>query len=214
MLKKNKWKLVVTSMIILLPVLFGLIFWNVLPDVMTTHWGADGEANGWSSKPFAVFGLPCVVLAIHWLCVLATSKDPKNKNQTPKVFGMVLWLCPILSLFAGGVTYADAFGKSFEIETLTLLLIGLMFVVLGNYLPKCKQNHTIGIKVKWALENEANWNATHRLGGRLWVIGGVLVMLCAFLPEIVIPWALVVILPVMAVIPAVYSYVYYKKHQW
>lgn len=211
MIKNNKWKLILSSAVILLPVLVGLIFWNELPERMATHWGADGNADGSSVKAFAVFGLPLITLALHLVCVFFTAKDPKNKDQNKKVFGMVLWICPILSFFACGITYADAFGKEFDIIVMTLLLIGLLFIVIGNYLPKCKQNRTIGIKVKWALENEENWNATHRMGGKVWVVGGLLLMACAFLPSNIILWALTVIFLIMLFIPIIYSYAYYRK---
>ena len=211
MIENNKWKLLVSSVAILLPILAGLILWNDLPEQMTTHWGADGNADGWSSRTFAVLGLPLILLALHWVCIFITSKDPKNKGQNKKVFGMVLWICPIVSIFASGITYAAALGKEFNMDIIGLLLIGLMFVVIGNYLPKCKQNYTIGIKVKWTLANEENWNATHRFGGKVWVIGGLLLMACVFLPEALIPWVLMIALTIMAAIPIVYSYAYYKK---
>lgn len=211
MIKNNKWKLIISSIIMLLPIFVGLIFWNELPEQMTTHWGAGGNADGWSSRPFAILVLPLFMLAMHWVCIFFTAIDPKNKNQNRKVFGMVLWICPIASIFCNALIYATAFGKEFNADVIGLLLIGIMFVFLGNYLPKCKQNYTIGIKVKWALENEENWNATHRMGGKLWVVGGLLMMACVFLPDAVIPWAMVVLLPVMAVIPIVYSYAYHRK---
>lgn len=211
MLRNNKRNLIITSAVILLPVLAGLILWDELPARMATHWGADGAADGWSGRALAVFGLPLFVLALHWVCVFFTVKDPKNRNQNRKVFGMVLWICPLLSVFAAGVIYAAALGKEFDMELAGLLLIGLMFVAFGNYLPKCRQNVTIGIKLKWTLVSEENWNVTHRLGGRVWVTGGLLIMACIFLPEAVIPWALIVLLPVIALVPVVYSYAYYRK---
>lgn len=211
MIKKNKWELLASSIIILLPALLGLILWNKLPEQMTTHWGADGSADGWSVKALAVFGLPLFILVLHWVCVFFTVKDHKNKDQSKKVLGMIWWICPFLSVFANAITYAAAFGKDFNIGTLTLISIGLLFLVLGNYLPKCKQNYTIGIKVKWALQNEENWNATHRMGGKLWVIGGLIMMVCVFLPETFSSWVVLVLLPVLAVIPIVYSYAYHRK---
>ncbi|MBQ2383093.1 MAG: DUF1648 domain-containing protein, partial [Oscillospiraceae bacterium] len=76
MIKKN-WKLlVVTSVVIALPILIGVILWDRLPARMPIHWNATGEVDGWSSKPFAVFGLPGILLALHWLCVLGTAADP------------------------------------------------------------------------------------------------------------------------------------------
>lgn len=211
MIKKNKWKLLVSSIIILLPILLGLIFWNDLPEQVTTHWGADGNADGWSSRPIAIFSLPVFTFIIHWFCIFFTAKDPKNKEQNNKVFGLVLWICPTVSLFASGMIYSASFGKELHANLIGLLVIGLMFVVIGNYLPKCKQNCTIGIRVKWALENEENWNATHRIGGKIWVVGGLLMMACMFLPEAIIPWILVISMAVLAVVPIIYSYQYYRK---
>ena len=72
MFKKYKLQIIVSSIVILLPVLFGLLMWDNLPDIMTTHWGADGTADGFSGKVFAVFGLPCVLLAVHLICLLFT----------------------------------------------------------------------------------------------------------------------------------------------
>ena len=77
MIKKNLKTLIVTSVVILLPILAGVILWNQLPNPMPTHWNASGEIDGWSSKPFAIFGLPLILLAAQWLSVLGTAADPK-----------------------------------------------------------------------------------------------------------------------------------------
>ena len=77
MIKKNLKVLIITSIVILLPILAGLILWNQLPEQIPTHWNAAGEIDGWSSKPFAIFGLPAIMLAAQWLCVLGTAADPK-----------------------------------------------------------------------------------------------------------------------------------------
>ena len=213
MIKENKWKLLISSIVILLPVIAGLILWNRLPDRMATHWGMAGSADGWSSKPFAVFALPLFVLVIHWICIIVTAADPKNKNQTQKAVSLVFWVCPFISLFTGAIIYTAAFGMNFSINILLPLVTGLVFVVIGNYLPKCKQNYTVGIKVVWALENEENWNATHRFGGKVWVIGGMLLMLCAFLPKAVMYYVLIVLITLLGIIPVIYSYVYYRKQK-
>jgi len=211
MLKENKWKLLISSVVILLPIVFGLFFWNQLPEQMATHWGFDGQADGWSSRTFAVFALPLLILALHWLCIFGTSKDPKNQGQNKKVFGIVLWITPMVSVFASGMTYAVALEKEFRPFLFTNLLLGVMFVVIGNYLPKCRQNHTIGIKIKWTLENEENWNATHRIGGKIWVIGGLVLAASVFLPDSIVPWVTGVSIAVLVIVPFVYSYRYHKK---
>lgn len=213
MLKQNKRTVLITSIIILLPVLFGLVYWNELPEQMITHWGWDGTADGWSSRAFAVFGLPVVIFVLHWLCVFGTAMDPKNKGQNGKVFCVVLWITPMLSLFVNGIIYAVSLGIEVHSNLIVNLLMGVTFVVIGNYLPKCKQNHTIGIKIKWTLENEENWNATHRISGKIWVAGGLLLIACAFLPEFVAPFIMIATIVLLVVIPFIYSYRYHKKQE-
>lgn len=211
MLKKNKGKLILSSLAIFLPVLVGLYFWDELPMQMTTHWGLDGVADGWSSRPFAVFGLPLILLLAHWICLLFTSLDKKNRNQSSKAFDMIFWIMPVVSAFTSGIMYMAAFGRSIEIANITLLLIGLMFVAIGNYLPKIRQNRTLGIKIKWTLENEENWNATHRFGGKVWVIGGLLLMFGIFLPGQAMVTAMLTGIIVLTVVPVLYSYLYHRK---
>lgn len=213
MIKNNKLKLTIASIIILLPIIAGLIMWDILPEQMATNWGTDGQANGWSSKAFAVFGLPLFIFAVNWICILATNADPKNKGKNTKVFGIVLWICPFISVYASATIYAIALGMHFSVDTISNIIIGLMFVLLGNYLPKCKQNNTIGIKIPWTLSDEDNWNKTHRLAGRVWVICGSLFMASVFLPYAVIPYVMVILIILVAGIPVIYSYCYYKKHQ-
>lgn len=211
MLKQNKRKLLISSAVILLPALVGLLLWNQLPDRMTTHWGADGIADGWSGEAFAVFALPLILLAFHWLCLLFTAKDPGNRGQSRKVFSLILWIMPVVSLFANGVVYAAAFGVEIRMEMIFMLLLGVMFVAIGNYLPKCKPNRTIGVRVKWTLESEENWAATHRLTGRVWVTGGVLIAACAWFPAKAMVWLPALAFIPMIVIPVAYSYAFYRK---
>lgn len=213
MIKKNKWKLLISSIAILLPMVFGLIVWNKLPEQIATHWGADGNVNGWSNRSFAVFALPLFIFLTHWFCIFCTSRDSKNKSQSKKVFGMVLWICPITSLVANGMIYATALGKTIDMNFIVYLLTGLFFVIIGNYLPKCKQNYTIGIRVKWALENEENWNATHRFSGKVWAIGGVLMMGCSFIPEEISMYVFMALILVLSILSVGYSYYYFKTKQ-
>ena len=212
MIKRNKWKMAVSSVIILLPILAGLILWNDLPRQMATHWGIGGSADRWSGRAFAVFGMPLTLLAVHWICALVISLDPRNKNQSPKATGLIFWVCPAISLYVSAIIYTWAFGMEVGMDIVLPAAMGLMFLVIGNYLPKCRQSHTIGIKVLWALRDEGNWNATHRFGGKVWVIGGVLLLLCVFLPKAMIPYTVVGIAFVLGRLPVAYSYIYYRRN--
>lgn len=210
MLKKNKGTLIVSSLILLLPVVFGLLLWNRLPEQIATHFGPDGTPNGWSNKAFAVFGLPLFLFITHWFCVLITFIDPKKKNIAGKPFRLMLWICPIISLLTNGLVYATALGIAASVHVVIPLVLGLLFMIIGNYLPKCKPNYTIGIKVPWALNDEDNWNHTHRLVGWVWVIGGVLIIATAFFQQ---AWILLLMITlVIVLISTVYSYLYYRKY--
>ena len=98
MLKTNKKTLIITSVITVLPMLIGVFFWNRLPDMMATHFGSNNMANGFSSKPFAVFGIPLICLAVLWVGALVITHDPRKQNITPKMFTLGLWIAPIISL--------------------------------------------------------------------------------------------------------------------
>ncbi len=212
MIKNNVKKLIITSVIVLLPIIFGVILWNKLPEKIPIHWNFAGEVDNYAGKGFVVFGIPPLMALVHWLCVLGMSFDPKNKNQSKKPMDIIIWSLPCVSLLLTFIVYSEALGYSVNVEAAAFVFVGLLLFIIGNYLPKCKQNYTLGIKVVWALENEENWNATHRFAGKLWMIGSILLVVCAFVPA---PWKLILFLPLvfaMIIIPVVYSYVYYKKH--
>ena len=95
-----------------------------------------------------------------------------------------------------------------DVLLITNLICGVTFIIAGNYLPKCKQNYTIGIKLPWTLNDEENWNYTHRISGKIWVAGGLIVLLTAILKQM---WITVVVLSVIAIVPFILSYLFYKK---
>ena len=208
MIKKN-WKLLlITTLAILLPVLAGVILWNQLPEQIPSHWDMQGNIDGYSTKPFAVFGLPLILLAIHWFTVCVTLADPKKQNHSEKILQLVFWIVPALSIILSAVTYSTAIGKGVRIELFVSVLLGLLFVAIGNYLPKCKQNYTIGLKLPWTLHSEENWNRTHRLAGWLWVIGGLLIISAGFFNLL---WLTLSAPLLMALVPTIYSYILYRK---
>ena len=213
MLKKNKLKIIISSIAILLPMLFGLIMWKDLPNVMTTHWGADGTMDGTAGKGFVVFGVPCILLGLHLVCMLFTLLDKKQQEQNQKALGMIFWMVPAISLFVNGIMYRAAFGREFDVSLAMPVLFGIMFLCLGNYMPKIKQNKTLGIKISWTLHNEENWNKTHSLTGKVWVIGGLIVLFSICLPAEIMLAVTVCVIGLGVLIPFAYSYSIYKKHQ-
>ena len=208
MIKKHLKTLIITSVIILLPMLAGAFLWNQLPEQIPTHWNAAGEVDGWSSKAFAVFGLSGLLLGVQWLCVIATGTDPKQANHSDKILQLVLWITPVLSVVLYTITYAAALGKEVRVEVILPVLTGLILAIIGNYLPKCKQNYTIGIKIPWTLSSEENWNKTHRFAGRLWLVCGIAIMLTGFFGGF---WIFFGIVLLMVLAPFLYSYLLHRK---
>ena len=209
--KKNILKAIISSIVILLPIIFGIIFWDSLPDTITTHFGADGTPDGASSKAFAVFGLPLILLALHWVCVLTTFLTNRKNGQSDKVYTLLFFIMPMLSIFVATLIYATAFNYDLHLGSILCVISGLMFVLMGNYMPKITRNRTMGIKIKWTLASDENWAATHRVAGRVWFFGGFVVMLGAFLPLNALMIAALPAILLLVLIPTVYSYVFYRK---
>ncbi len=210
MLKKNKGKIILSSLVILLPLLIGLIIWNQLPESIPIHWNLEGEIDGYESRGFVVLGMPLLLLALHWIALLATSVDPKNTNYSGKMFGLVLCIIPAISLLMCVICFSSALGVKLEVDVIIPIFMGILFILIGNWLPKCKQNYSLGVRVSWALEDEGNWRYTHRIAGLVWVIGGVCMVAVALLS---FPWLIFVCMIPMIIIPVIASYSYYKKHK-
>ena len=206
----NKRILILTSIVILLPMFVGLALWNRLPEQMPTHFGFNGTVDGYSSRLFAVVGLPLFLLAMQLFCAVMLRADPKKQNISEKMAQLVLWVCPAASLFVGLSMYLSALGFAINVSRFGMIFVGLLFVVIGNYLPKCRHNYTVGIRIPWTLDDEDNWNHTHRFAGYVWIIAGVVTLLSVFLGHATVVWIAAIFIASLS--PLVYSFVYAKKH--
>ena len=211
-MKINKKELLLTSAVCLLPLLAGVALYPRLPETMATHWGFDGTANGWSSRAATVFGLPLLILALHLVCSYAESRDTKRKNVNPVLRTVMLWFCPADSLLGGALTLGTGLGYEMHVGTVAPVFVGLLFLILGNYLPKLRRNRTMGIKLPWTLASEENWTRTHRVAGFTWVAVGLLMVVSAFW-QLHGPTVTVVLLALAVGIPVLYSYLYYRRHE-
>lgn len=206
--KKYMRKVLLTSIITLSPMVIGLILWNRLPDTVATHFGMDNTANGWSSKFTAVVGIPAFLTLAQLFVAVVTANDPKRKSINDKFMGLILWIVPVCSLFCCLTIYAMALGNPLDVSMIGSVLVGVIFIVIGNYMHKIKQNFTVGIKIPWTLHSEENWNRTHRLSSWLWISGGVVFIICGLFKVEVIQ---LITIAAIAIIPAVYSFILFRK---
>ena len=211
--KKNKWMIIISALITLIPIIAGVILWDKLPDMVPSHWGINGEVDGYLAKPMFVFGMPLIMVALMLVGSIATATDPKNANHGKKSLVLVYAIVPALSIILSTFTYCSALGVDVPMLNLGVAVVGIVLIFVGNYLPKCKPNYTIGIKIMWTLNSDKNWVATHRFAGKVWFVGGVIVVLSALLPVSILPWVAFSVFVVTAFAPMFYSFVYFKNHQ-
>ena len=137
MMKKiNLNLLFLTSIFTLLPILVGLILWKDLPASLPSHFGLDGQADGFSSKLEVVFLIPLVTLGLHLFAVIVTSLDPKASHVSPKMKTLIYWLVPFISGLVQLSIYGAALGLIGNSTRIGLVMVGIVFLVVGNYLPK------------------------------------------------------------------------------
>ena len=213
MLKKYGKILLISSLLILLPIAVGLALWNQLPATMNIHWNAAGEADGTAGRALAIFFIPLLMLAMHWFCVFISHITNKDNDQNDKAMKIVLWLIPVLTNTVMAAMYAGSLGLEIDMSKIIFVPMGILFIVIGNFMPKVRRNSSLGVKTPWALADDENWYATHRFAGKVWCFGGILMLPLCFLPSV---WGFVVMFVAifaLALSPAVYSWWFYKKQQ-
>jgi uncharacterized membrane protein len=120
----------------------------------------------------------------------------------------VLWICPSLALILGAISLTTGLGVEVDMNMVMPLVMGFLMMVLGNYMPKCAPNYTVGIRLPWTLHDEENWRRTHRFAGFLWMIGGILLLPAALLSTMWVTFAVVLVLTLL---PVVYSFLLYLR---
>ena len=209
MTEKSKKRLLMTSVVTLLPMLIGIVLWNRLPERIATHFDSYGEPNGWSSRAFAVFGIPLFICVINAVCAVTTERDPRRSGYPSKMMRLVYWIPAAASWAVAFGVYSYSLGLKLEnTGTYVTVILGILLIVIGNYMPKVKQNYFLGIKLPWTYADEDNWNRTHRFAGRVWVIGGILLIANWFIG---IKNAGIWMVFLIVVLPMIYSWVYFLK---
>ena len=114
-----------------------------------------------------------------------------------------------------GTVFLTAMGADVDVSVICFVLIGILFIVLGNYMPKLQQNYTVGIKIPWTLNSAENWNRTHRLGGKLFIIGGILMILGGFSGSLLGEEGTLILIfgsiILCAIVPCIYSFWLFRK---
>ncbi|HVM88837.1 MAG TPA: SdpI family protein [Puia sp.] len=216
MKSKFHWQEMSLFLVALLPVAYLGYIYPHLPEIVPTHFGADGKANAFSPKAslwFWVFLLSVLSIFLYLLMKSLPAIDPKkNAKYSAAAFNkigvaLVLFLCAMnLFLIHASLNTTLSFSKALPV------LIGCFFTFMGNLMPTLKPNYFAGIRTPWTLENDETWRKTHRLAGRFWFAGGILIIIEGLiLPPTVSLFLMIAIIFISVIIPVVYSYRYYKS---
>lgn len=199
--------------IVLLPFIYLAYIWNQLPEKVPMHWNIKGEIDRYGEKMELII-IPILLPLLVYIIFLVVPKiDPKNKlnNMGNKLQTIKVLLTTFMAILALFIIYS-AKNQSFANPNYIILLIGVLYIILGNYFKTIKANYFIGIRTPWTLENETVWKKTHKLGGKLWFVGGIIIVLTSLIldkePNVTV---FLIITGIITIIPIVYSYIIFKN---
>lgn len=204
--RKSFW---VSQGVCLLPILLSLIFYDQMPEKVATHFDVNFVPDGYSPKWQAAFMIPGILFFLNIFVWFMLDNDPRKAGINPIMRRISQWIIPVLSVTVQSAIIFYSIADNVNLVRMIPLMVGVMLMLIGNYMPKCRQNYTAGIRLPWTLSSEENWNRTHRFGGKAMVAGGILLALCSFVKVNLAVVFLIVLL--FTAVPVIYSYILYKK---
>jgi immunity protein, SdpI family len=193
--------------------IFSLAVYSRLPDEIPVHWGMSGEPNRYGSRIEGAFLLPALMLAFYALMQWYPSRDPRAANIAKFRAAYDTVVTATIAFLTGVHVLALASALGWEVDMTTVVFVGLgvLFILLGNLLPRVRSNFIFGIRTPWTLSSESVWTRAHRVGGYAMVVAGILTVVGAFFAR---PIGITVALAsglLSALIPIVYSYVLWSR---
>ena len=189
-----------------------ILVYPSLPDVIPMHWNIRGEVDNYMPKSSAIWFVPTMTMILWVLFQFLPLLDPKKDKYKlfQKEWDIIQATIIGFIAYLHGVVFYIALHPSVVIFPWIFIGLGALFVLMGNYLSKIRQNYFIGIKLPWTLADEDNWNKTHRFASWCFVIVGIITLVEAY----VIWYAPVVIfggIMLASLLPTIYSFLLYKN---
>lgn len=209
-MKINK-TLVISTILCIIPMIFSILLYNKLPEKIPTHFNINGEVDSYGSKFFVCILFPIILCIINLLLNIILNNDPKKQNHNEALLTIFKFIIPSISLIFIPSSILISLGFNINIAIIAPIFISIIFILIGNYLPKCRPNYTMGIRLPWTLNNENNWIKTHRLSGFLWVISGLILLLTTLINKNLSFYVLIISIILTVIIPCIYSFILYKK---
>jgi uncharacterized membrane protein len=204
---------IITSIACLIPLIIGLVIWKKLPEQLAVHFNFHDVPDRYASKSFVVFGMPIIYLLMN-LCInisiLFADKKSAGKKQSKQINLITSWIVPVICDSVSIIIYLFALGSNIDIFKCISCIVSVVFIILGNYIPKAKQNLVVGFRTKTTLENPEIWNKVNRFGGWCLVICGLINLAGVFTPFGKYVFIICIIL--IAFLPLIYQFI--LKHKY
>lgn len=211
----NLTREIISWVIVFVPLVYLAVSWESLPAQVPVHFNLKGEADGWASKTEMLFIVLGTTALLNLILLVLPRIDPKRKldYMGSKYHQLRFILISFMAALCMFSIYTALYPEAF-IPNALFILIGGFLIALGNYFQAVKPNYFIGIRTPWTLESEQVWRKTHRLGGILWIIGGILLIALALLPELGLQQMLyIAVIALTVLIPVVYSFIAYRQER-
>jgi uncharacterized membrane protein len=206
--------------IVALPFLYLGTQYSSLPDTVPVHFNAEGVADGFGSKSSLWLHtciLSVIAISIYLLISNLHKIDPKKtaKTSASTLHLIAIVMVLFLSVINISITYsAVSYPTTFSLTKIVLFAVGLLLSFIGYQMRTIQPNYFIGLRLPWTLEDDDNWKATHRLAAQLWVPGGLIIAIIAWvLPFFSAFITTIIITAIMVIIPTIFSYRFFRKKQ-
>lgn len=188
-MKFMKWKtLIVTCVVCLLPILFGLALWEKLPDTMAIHFDIHNNPDNFASKGFVVFGLPFLMVLLQIFCCFVNDINAYKHGERRKFTMVTKWIIPVMTILLQILTLGYGLGWNMDIRRAAAFIVGIIFLVIGNYLPKFDYIKNYDVDTEKARK-------INRFIGFETVIMGILFLISIFLPPVATVVCLIFTIP-------------------
>jgi len=209
----TKWTIILTLLLAAVVLGLGLILEPQFADPMATHWGSNGDVNGYGSRFVGIWLIPLMLIGLNGLFLIIPNIDPLKKNiaKFRKEYNGFILVFNAFMVYVQALTLIWNTGKNFDMTTYMLPALGIFIFYLGFLIGNSRRNYFIGIRTPWTLQDERVWNETHQLGAKIYKISGLLTLVGIFFPKLIL-WFMMVPLLGGSFFAVVYSYVLYRRY--
>lgn len=185
-MKKIDWKiLILTCVVCLLPMIAGVFVYDEMPDMVAIHFNIHNEPDNFASKEVALFGLPLLMIALQIFCCVISDMAENQKGNKPKFITVTKWVIPSLALVVSTLTIQIGLGKNVDIRKIVMGFLGILYILMGNYMPKMSYDQMKRTRIRPMPRNEKMYKKMIRTMGYIFVIFGFLFIGSTFFKEMV-----------------------------